>query len=430
MAKPRVFISTDLKLTSEEKDDAQSLIHALLYQDKINIVGIAGTASKWGHQNGRVSDIDAVIDVYGKDLAKLQAHASGFKSVADLKAISHQGATAVAPSAGFSSATASSKAIVAEAKKAAAAGETLNVLTWGGETDMAQALHDDPSIAAHVRFFNIGAQDTAAKSYLLKNFKGAFDMWVDDMSTFRGMYATPTAKKIITGWHETHAKGHGALGDYFAKLSGDIFNVSGVKMGDSPTVLRFLSGDQNDPTKESWGGEFRKVSEGYYTDRTDSAFEWGATNGAMTIYEDRAAWLSSLAQRFDWLKSTTAPLPPVAPSKPVETGPVTDDALNIRVSGDAGAGGLDPIVMILVDGVHKGSFKVTADHADGAWQTIAIDGNWKAGVNHKIEVKFYEKSSSQAVYLDSVTLNGDTNGTDVTMLKSGNKLYWLGDDAL
>jgi hypothetical protein len=429
MAKPRVFISTDLKLTSEEKDDAQSLIHALLYQDKINIVGIAGTASKWGHQNGRVSDIDAIIDVYGKDLAKLQAHASGFKSVAELKAISHQGATAVAPSAGFSSATASSKVIVAEAKKAAAAGETLNVLTWGGETDMAQALHDDPSIAAHVRFFNIGAQDTAAKSYLLKNFKGAFDMWVDNMSTFRGMYATPTAKKIITGWHETHAKGHGALGDYFAKLSGDIFNVSGVKMGDSPTVLRFLSGDQNDPTKESWGGEFRKVSEGYYTDRTDSAFEWGATNGAMTIYEDRAAWLSSLAQRFDWLKSTTAPLPPVAPSKPVETGPVTDDALNIRVSGDAGAG-LDPIVMILVDGVHKGSFKVTADHADGAWQTLAIDGNWKAGVNHKIEVKFYEKASSQAVYLDSVTLNGDTNGTDVTMLKSGNKLYWLGDDAL
>jgi hypothetical protein len=114
----------------------------------------------------------------------------------------------------------------------------------------------------------------------------------------------------------------------------------------------------------------------------------------------------------------------------VETGPVTDDALNIRVSGDAGAGGLDPVVMILVDGVHKGSFKVTADHADGAWQTIAIDGNWKAGVNHKIEVKFYEKASSQAVYLDSVTLNGDTNGTDVTMLKSGNKLYWLGDDAL
>jgi hypothetical protein len=58
MALPRVFISTDLKLTSEEKDDAQSLIHALMYQNKMNIVGIAGTASRWDHQNGRVTDID------------------------------------------------------------------------------------------------------------------------------------------------------------------------------------------------------------------------------------------------------------------------------------------------------------------------------------------------------------------------------------
>src|SRR5918994_5145412 len=193
MALPRVFISTDLRLSSEEKDDAQSLIHALLYQDKMNIVGIAGTASRWGHQNGLVGDIDKIIDVYGKDLANLQAHASGFKTVAELKAVSWQGATAIAPSAGYASATASSKAIIAEAKKAAAAGEKLNVLTWGGETDIAQALHDDPSIAPHIRFFNIDRQDPAAHSYIERNFKGKLDMWVDDRSTFKGIYQTPTS---------------------------------------------------------------------------------------------------------------------------------------------------------------------------------------------------------------------------------------------
>ena len=48
MARPRVFISTDLRLASEEKDDAQSLIHALLYQDKMNIVGINGTGLALG----------------------------------------------------------------------------------------------------------------------------------------------------------------------------------------------------------------------------------------------------------------------------------------------------------------------------------------------------------------------------------------------
>jgi Ca-dependent carbohydrate-binding module xylan-binding len=118
----------------------------------------------------------------------------------------------------------------------------------------------------------------------------------------------------------------------------------------------------------------------------------------------------------------------VSPADPVA--PTTDDALQIRISGDASSAGLDPTVIILVDGVKKGTFAVTADHADGEWQTIAIDGTWKAGVNHKVEVKFNEKASSQAVYVDSVTLNGDVNGTNATMLTSGNKLYWVGDDAL
>jgi hypothetical protein len=65
MARPRVFISTDLRLTSEEKDDAQSLIRALMYQDKMNIVGISGTVSKNRNQDGRVADINKVADDHG-----------------------------------------------------------------------------------------------------------------------------------------------------------------------------------------------------------------------------------------------------------------------------------------------------------------------------------------------------------------------------
>src|ERR671910_617840 len=77
--RPRIFISTDLRLSSEEKDDAQSLIHALLYQDKMDIVGIAGTSSKWVHQDGLVGDIDKIIDVYAKDYSKLEAKHPAFK---------------------------------------------------------------------------------------------------------------------------------------------------------------------------------------------------------------------------------------------------------------------------------------------------------------------------------------------------------------
>ena len=417
---PRVFISTDLRLSSEEKDDAQSLIHALLYQDKMDIVGIAGTASRWGHQNGLVGDIDKIIDVYGTDLAKLQAHASGFKTVAELKAVSWQGATAIAPWAGYSTATASSKAIIAEAKEAAAAGEKLNVLTWGGETDLAQALHDDPSIAPHIRFFNIYNQDPYAKKYLLANFKGKLDMWVDNMSTMAGVMSNSTSKTLIKGWHQEHAAGHGALGDFFAQLSGDIFNESGVKMGDSPTVFRFLSGNQDDPTQESWGGEFRYVSPRYYTDKTETNldFDWNpsATRGAMTIYEDRAAWLGSFAERFDWIKNP-APLPPRESTGSTLTG---DDTVTITLGGSDYLG--DPMAAFIFDGREIGRATITADYEKGEAQTFTFKGAFDPDglQTHRVSVKLLndkwdgnklattDSGHDRNLFVESVMVNGVT----------------------
>ncbi|RHZ99076.1 DUF1593 domain-containing protein [Cereibacter sphaeroides] len=375
MPLPRVFISTDLRLAAEEKDDSQSLIHALLYQDKMNIVGIAATPSKWNAQDGLVGDIDRIIDVYGLDHAKLAARSGDFKTAEQLKAISWQGALDTAPSQGWSNPTDSSRAIIAEAKKAEAAGEVLNVLTWGGETDLAQALHDDPSIAPHIRFFSIDDQDEAAYAYIKANFKGSFDMWVDNLSTFRGTYASPAGgewtQDIIKGWHEVNARGHGALGDFFAELSGDIFNVSGVKMGDSPTVFRFLNGDQNDPTKESWGGEFVQQPSGgpgrYYTDKPDDALDFDRpdTDGAMTIYEDRSAWLADFAARLDWLKGDApAPTPTPNPTPaPTPTPPPT-------------AGG-----NLLKDASFEGPSVAT-----GQWAELGSTAGWTAIAGGRIEV--------------------------------------------
>ena len=87
-------------------------------------------------------------------------------------------------------------------------------------------------------------------------------------------------------------------------------------MGDSATVFRFLSGNQNDPGAESWGGEYRKVGTtgNYWTDKTDDALDFNrtGTDGAMTIYEDLAPLGSARSPtRFDWIKgSTTGPTEP------------------------------------------------------------------------------------------------------------------------
>ena len=425
MALPRVFISTDLRLEAQEKDDVQSLVHALMYQDKMNIVGIAGTASKFNTQDGLVRDIDAVIDVYGKDLAELREHGSGFKSVEALKRVSHQGATDTAPPKGYSKPTDSSEAIVAEARKAAAAGEKLNVLTWGGEADIAQALHDAPGIARHVRLFSIDTQDIHAKKYLLDNFKGKLDMWVDNMTTFRGTYGTPESGSMIKGWHEANAKGHGALGDFFSKVSSNIFNKSGVKMGDSPTVLRFLDGDQDDPTKESWGGEFRKVSDGYYTDLHGQGFDRPGTQGARTVYENREEWLEDFAGRFDWLKDKgSIPLPR----------PGGDDVITVRASGDHYKG--NPNFVVKVDGKTLDlTNRVTAVHDKDQWQTFTYKGDLDSpGIQEReVEIIFNNDAwngrkgangSDRNLYIDEVSFNGQVDVTDAVFKWNSTK-SWL-----
>jgi Protein of unknown function (DUF1593) len=140
MPKTRVCISHDGWLGSTDKHHVQSLILALMFQDRIDIQRIAATSSRWGDTQ-RTSNTHKILDAYAKDWAKLDAETDGFKTASELKAISCQGAAKVAPSAGYSAASFSSKAIINKAKEAAAAGEKFRVLTWGGEP--LGAVHDE-----------------------------------------------------------------------------------------------------------------------------------------------------------------------------------------------------------------------------------------------------------------------------------------------
>jgi hypothetical protein len=101
--------------------------------------------------------------------------------------------------------------------------------------------------------------------------------------------------------------------------------------------------------------------------------------------------------------------------------------LHIRVSGEDAGLAADPRVMILVDGKFAGSYAVTADHSNGEWQDIAVDGSWSKTKDHKIEIKYYDSRSAQSVYIDSVSMHGDINDTDVAMIGRRYKNYYLGD---
>src|SRR3546814_4914629 len=76
-------------------------------------------------------------------------------------------------------------------------------------------------------------------------------------------------------WRMDDAEGHGALGDLFHEV-----RPWGLKMGDTPSLLRLIDPDganDADPSTESWGGEYVKTDHGpnYWTDSPASALALG-----------------------------------------------------------------------------------------------------------------------------------------------------------
>ncbi|MCB0063820.1 MAG: DUF1593 domain-containing protein, partial [Caldilineaceae bacterium] len=298
----RVLVSTDL---GGDPDDIQSLIHLLHYSDILKLEGILSTAGP-----GSIPQADNVREwVRRVDLDHLReaGYPELMRETAVLPLVQQGALAARAP--GPDGATDGSRWLIECAHAADPAGQNrpLWVLVWGSLTDVAQALHDDPTIADKIRIYYIGSTNTtndpASRDFV---FAGLADKWPGlwwiengilprlSHDTFRGYYQGGDQEgewgniafidRVIRGRGTDHN------GEFAEKL-GDAFPVAtwpqgSLKEGDSPTFLYLLSpviggvGDVDDPTGESWGGQFRRpYSEypNYYTDLDASAEECQAT---------------------------------------------------------------------------------------------------------------------------------------------------------
>ena len=131
------------------------------------------------------------------------------------------------------------------------------LLVWGGIDDLAQALHDDPSIETKLHVYWIGGPNkkwsTTAYDYIVREHP---DLWIiENNSSYRGWFVggNQTGDLGNEGFVTEHMEDHGALGDYFASIAPQ------VKMGDSPSVGYLLSGASPDPGRGGWGGRFVRV---------------------------------------------------------------------------------------------------------------------------------------------------------------------------
>lgn len=268
-----------------DPNDIQSLIHLLHYTDILRVEGLISSPGP-----GAVNRAELIQEwVERTDLDALRS--LGYHDLMDeasILSVIRQGAKEPgAPGPGRE--TAGSQLLIERARSEdpLGLGRPLWVLVWGSMTDVAQALHDAPDIAGRIRIYSIGSNNTrrdpASRNFVyhgmkMRQWPGLW--WIENgimpvrsHDTFRGYYL---GGEQSGEWHhrtfvEYNIRGRGAThGGKFKMKTGDAMPLapndpSGIlKEGDSPSFTYLLApviggvGNVDDPTQESWGGQFRR----------------------------------------------------------------------------------------------------------------------------------------------------------------------------
>lgn len=309
----RVFVSTDL---GGDPDDIQSLYRLLHYSDVLEIEGIISSPGP-----GAVNDAEKIrrwIREIRIEQVRKNGHPELITEERALKLVAQGQKQPGPPSESRRSAGSDMIVEKALADDPKGQGRPLWVLVWGAMTDLAQALHDEPSIAGRIRIYSIGSSNTmsdpAARDYVFDGLPQKWPKlwWIENgllprfkQDTFRGVYqgGDQGGEWGNQQFVKVNIRGHGPeAGDAFplAEWPKDV-----LKEGDSPSMLFLTSpvhggvGDVEDPTVESWGGRFRHFDRdrfpNYYVDLDASAEECQAT-----ISNWRRQFLGHWKGRWDW----------------------------------------------------------------------------------------------------------------------------------
>lgn len=250
--KPRILVSTDIGGT--DPDDNQSMTHLLMYSDLFTIEGLVSSPS---YGSGSKEEIFRMIELYMKDLPKLQKHNKELAAPDYLRSITKQGRMGSAPFKGYTAPTEGSEWIISCARKENP--QPLWVLVWGGLDDLAQALHDAPEIQHKIKVYWIGGPNKKwsanSYAYIAENFP---DLWfIEVNSSYYGFFSNNTKLDSVneSGFYEQYIDEAGHLGKDFKN-----YYKGEIKMGDTPSLFYMMDGDPENPGRESWGGSFERFS--------------------------------------------------------------------------------------------------------------------------------------------------------------------------
>ena len=362
--KPRLLVLTDI---GEDPDDQQSLTRLMVHANEFEIEGLiasaSGTPGKKEPEVVRPHLIREIVEAYGKVQPNLVKHHPDFpEAKALLDRVKPGNPKRGVGSLGEGKDTDGSNWIIRVVDRADE--RPVNVVIWGGPTELAQALwrirkdrtpEQLKAFFKKLRVYSIGHQDDTGP-WINKEFPDLFYILSKAPEGrdkreggYRGMYLGGDESLTSRNWVDSHVrKDHGPLGA--------LYPVTGMwtapnphatlKEGDTPSWLYFLPfgpGDSAHPEWGSWGGRFRHLAGGRYEDARDTVN--GVTDARAAVWRWRPAFQNEFAARMDWcVKSPReANHPPVAGFRKDVTGNViTLDAK----SGDRvklfAAGSTDP----------------------------------------------------------------------------------------
>ena len=314
--RPRLAILTDI---GGDPDDQQSMIRLMVYSNEFElealIASASGTPGELKEATTRPDLILEIVDAYGQVLPNLQRHVNGWADAAELrKRVKSGNANRGLTFIGEGHDTEGSRELIRRVD-AGTIERPLNLAIWGGQTDLAQALfrvkeqrgpEGLAEFVSKLRVYDIADQDGIAEwmrgqfpglNYILNKAPNGLDK---RRAVFRGMYLTGDESLTSRAWIEENVCSKGPLGALYPTKTWTAPNRhSCLKEGDTPSWFFFLphgGNDPDDPTKEGWGGQFRKTKDGWYRDvEISSDFD-----PRITVSKFRPVFQADFAKRMRW----------------------------------------------------------------------------------------------------------------------------------
>ncbi|NLF68309.1 MAG: DUF1593 domain-containing protein [Candidatus Anammoximicrobium sp.] len=314
--RPRLAVLTDI---GGDPDDQQSLVRLLVYANEFEIEALIATASGTpGELKQAVTRPDLIRQIIGgyeRVLPNLRKHATGWPAAETLRQCVRSGNSQRGRKhLGAGHDTEGSRFLI-ERIDAGTPQRRLNIVIWGGQTDLAQALwrvkHDRAEsgfreFAAKFRVVDIADQDGIG-DWMRQEFPGMFYVLSQAPpgrdkreGTFRGMYLTGDLSLTSRAWVEANVRSRGPLGALYPLKTWTAPNPHGcLKEGDTPSWFFFLprgGNDPDDPAQPGWGGQYQRRSDGWYCDLPAT----GVFDPRTTVSRWRSAFQADFARRLVW----------------------------------------------------------------------------------------------------------------------------------